>query len=278
MMLRSIGAISRQFPAVSATVNVVPSGLTVNHSIPATAVQTETEIVLDHPPAVQTNSTLTSQIPTSVNLSVTTGLGSKSQVRYAHTDIRVPDFSAYRRSGTQNERTSSEPTAIARKGFTYLTMLGGSAAFAYGGKNIVQGVVDKLNPTADVLALAKIEVEMAEVPEGSSRVFKWRGKPVFVRHRTDEEISEVRGVDINTLRDPESDQERVVDEKWLVVLGICTHLGCVPVADAGAFGGYYCPCHGSHYDASGRIRQGPAPLNLEVPEHSFPGEGLIIIG
>ena len=94
--------------------------------------------------------------------------------------------------------------------------------------------------------------------------FKWRGKPLFIRHRTAAEIEAEVSCDPATLRDPQSDAERVKDPEWLVILGVCTHLGCVPIANAGEFGGYYCPCHGSHYDASGRIRKGPAPLNLEV--------------
>ena len=94
--------------------------------------------------------------------------------------------------------------------------------------------------------------------------FKWRGKPLFIRHRAAAEIEQEVACDPATLRDPQSDAERVKDPAWLVILGVCTHLGCVPIANAGEFGGYYCPCHGSHYDASGRIRKGPAPLNLEV--------------
>ena len=94
--------------------------------------------------------------------------------------------------------------------------------------------------------------------------FKWRGKPLFIRHRTAQEIENETSIDPATLRDPQHDNERVKDPEWLVILGVCTHLGCVPIANAGEFGGYYCPCHGSHYDASGRIRKGPAPLNLEV--------------
>ena len=97
-------------------------------------------------------------------------------------------------------------------------------------------------------------------------VFKWRGKPLFVRRRSADEVEDVRNVDTASLRDPEDDQVRVVKDDWLVVIGVCTHLGCVPIANAGEFGGYYCPCHGSHYDVSGRIRKGPAPQNLEVRE------------
>ena len=95
-------------------------------------------------------------------------------------------------------------------------------------------------------------------------VFKWRGKPLFVRRRSAEEVDDVRNVDMSSLRDPQADVDRVVKDDWLVVIGVCTHLGCVPIANSGEFGGYYCPCHGSHYDVSGRIRKGPAPLNLEV--------------
>lgn len=102
------------------------------------------------------------------------------------------------------------------------------------------------------------------------------GKPLFIRHRTAAEIANEQSVAVNSLRDPQHDNERVKDPQWLVVLGVCTHLGCVPIANAGDFGGYYCPCHGSHYDASGRIRKGPAPLNLEVPEYVFQDELLVV--
>lgn len=135
-----------------------------------------------------------------------------------------------------------------------------------------------MSASADVLALAKIEIKLNEIPEGKSVTFKWRGKPLFIRHRTAEEISVEQNVAISTLRDAEHDNQRTQKPEWLVVLGVCTHLGCVPIANAGDFGGYYCPCHGSHYDASGRIRKGPAPLNLEVPPYSFPEDGLLIVG
>ena len=113
---------------------------------------------------------------------------------------------------------------------------------------------------------------------GKNMVFKWRGKPLFVRHRSDEEVDRERNVEVSSLRDPEHDVDRVQQDKWLVLIGVCTHLGCVPIANAGDFGGYYCPCHGSHYDGSGRIRKGPAPLNLEVPTHSFLDESTLVVG
>ncbi|XP_076448929.1 cytochrome b-c1 complex subunit Rieske, mitochondrial-like [Babylonia areolata] len=201
-----------------------------------------------------------------------------SQVRQAHTDVQVPDFSAYRRDGTKDSHASSQSSAAGRRGFTYMVVGGGTVAAAYAAKSVVSEFVSSLSASADVLALAKVEIKLNEIPEGKNVTFKWRGKPLFVRHRTAEEIAAEQGVDISVLRHQETDAERVKDPEWLVLLGICTHLGCVPLANAGEYGGYYCPCHGSHYDASGRIRKGPAPLNLEVPEYSFPEEGLLVVG
>ena len=133
-----------------------------------------------------------------------------------------------------------------------------------------------MSPAADVLALASAEFETGAIAEGTTLTVKWRGKPVFIRHRTDEEIAIEAAVKISDLIDPQTDEERAIDPKWLVVIGVCTHLGCVPISGAGEYNGWFCPCHGSHYDASGRIRRGPAPLNLEVPPYSFSGEKLIV--
>lgn len=209
---------------------------------------------------------------------VSFSLGGPSQVRLAHSDIQVPDFSAYRRTGTKDSTASSDDSAAGRRTFTYLMVGGGSIAGAYGAKTVVSEFVSCLSASADVLALAKIEIKLKDIPEGKNMTFKWRGKPLFVRHRTAEEIAAEEAVDISHLRHQETDAMRVKDPEWLVLLGICTHLGCVPLANAGDYGGYYCPCHGSHYDASGRIRKGPAPLNMEVPEYEFPGDGLLIVG
>lgn len=159
-----------------------------------------------------------------------------------------------------------------------MEILGTAVASAYSAKMLVHTFVTSMAASADVLALAKIEIKLAEIPEGKNVTFKWRGKPLFIRHRTAEEISVEQSVAPSSLRDPQHDGERCKDPKWLVVLGVCTHLGCVPIANSGDFGGYYCPCHGSHYDASGRIRKGPAPLNLEVPPYEFPEDGLLIVG
>ena len=135
-----------------------------------------------------------------------------------------------------------------------------------------------MSASADVLAQAKVEVDLAAIPEGKNVIIKWRGKPVFIRHRTADEIAEAEKVDWQKLRDPQPDEDRVKKPEWLVMLGVCTHLGCVPIGEAGDFGGWFCPCHGSHYDISGRIRKGPAPLNLEVPSYDFPDDNALVIG
>ncbi|CAL9094370.1 unnamed protein product [Musa textilis] len=113
---------------------------------------------------------------------------------------------------------------------------------------------------------------------GSIVTVKWRGKPVFVRRRTADDIKLANSVDVSSLRDPQVDSDRVKNPEWLVVVGVCTHLGCIPLPNAGDFGGWFCPCHGSHYDVSGRIRKGPAPFNLEVPQYSFLEKNKLLIG
>lgn len=126
--------------------------------------------------------------------------------------------------------------------------------------------------------MAKVEIKLSDIPEGKNVTVKWRSKPLFVRHRTQAEIEKEQSVDLTTLRDPQADDARTKKPEWLILLGICTHLGCVPLANAGDFNGYFCPCHGSHYDASGRIRKGPAPLNLEIPPYEFQGDDLLVVG
>ena len=140
-----------------------------------------------------------------------------------------------------------------------------------------------MNPAADTLALASTEVDISSIKEGQAITVMWRGKPVFIRHRTPKEIEEARQDDSASLRDPQTDAERVKKAQWLVMVGICTHLGCVPLGQKsgdvkGQYGGWFCPCHGSHYDHSGRIRKGPAPTNLEVPSYKFLSENVIKIG
>lgn len=140
-------------------------------------------------------------------------------------------------------------------------------------------LVDQMNPSADVEALASIDVDLADLPEGESRTVVWRGKPLFIRHRTADEIASAEADDAADLPDPEADAERVQDPRYLVMVGVCTHLGCIPLGGAqGEYGGWFCPCHGSHYDTSGRIRKGPAPRNLAVPPYRFLDPTTIRVG
>jgi len=217
-------------------------------------------------------------LPSHQLLAVSRSFTSGQQIRLAHTDLRVPDFTPYRVKSRLNPSEPSSKSEVGSKVSSYLVVGLGALGATYGAKAIVTMFVSSMAPSADVLAMAKIEVKLADIPEGKNVTFKWRGKPLFIRHRTAAEVQRERSVDHSSLRDPQKDEERVEDPKWLVVIGVCTHLGCVPIANAGDFGGYYCPCHGSHYDASGRIRKGPAPFNLEVPRHVFPEEGILLVG
>ncbi len=165
-----------------------------------------------------------------------------------------------------------------RRDFIVLTA---SSMAAVGAASVAWPLVDQMNPSADVLALSSTEVDLTPVVAGQSITVLWRGKPVFIRHRTAAEIEEARGVNLDDLPDPQPDAERVTEgkEQWLVMLGVCTHLGCVPLGNrAGDYNGWFCPCHGSHYDTSGRIRKGPAPKNLAVPEYQFLSDNRIKIG
>ncbi len=174
-----------------------------------------------------------------------------------------------------------------RRDFLYYAT-GGAGAVAAGAA--IWPLVNQMNPSADVQALSSIRVNVADLEPGSQLTVKWLGKPVFIRRRTEDEIAAERAVEVSSLPDPiarnangvdgaeATDENRALDEngEWLVQMGVCTHLGCVPLADAGEYGGWFCPCHGSHYDLSGRIRKGPAPENLPVPPARFDGDDLIL--
>ena len=156
-----------------------------------------------------------------------------------------------------------------------------TATYAVGAVGVgatVWPLIDQMNPDASVKALASTEVDVSNVEKGQSVTVLWRGKPVFIRRRTEEEIAEARDVNLEELKHPEKDEDRAKDPEWLVMLGVCTHLGCVPLGDKGEYGGWFCPCHGSHYDTSGRIRKGPAPTNMEVPKYEFVNSNTIKIG
>ena len=172
---------------------------------------------------------------------------------------------------------TSDKAEQTRRDFLYVA----TGAFgAVGAAALAWPFIDQMNPDATALALASIEVDISSIEEGQSLTVKWRGKPIFIRHRTQKEIDEARAVDVATLRDPQTDEERVKPgkEQWLIQIGICTHLGCVPLGQQGDYDGWFCPCHGSHYDSAGRIRKGPAPLNLELPPYEFMTDTMIKIG
>lgn len=167
-----------------------------------------------------------------------------------------------------------------RRDFMALT----AAAFgAVGAAITAWPFINSLNPAKDTLALASVEVDISGIAVGQSKTVMWRGKPVFIRHRSAEEIKEAEAVDVSSLTDKESDAQRVKKPEWLVVIGVCTHLGCIPSGQKetdfrGDYKGYFCPCHGSAYDTSGRIRKGPAPKNLPVPPYEFVNDTTIKIG
>lgn len=173
--------------------------------------------------------------------------------------------------------SQAEPT---RRDFLYLT----AAAFgAVGVGSVAWPFIHSMNPAADTLALSSAEFSLDGIQQGQAVTVTWRGKPVFIRRRTPEEIQEAEDVKLDELRDPEADKDRVKKTEWLIVVGVCTHLGCVPLGQKssdprGDYKGWFCPCHGSQYDTSGRIRKGPAPKNLEVPPYTFLSDTKVKIG
>ena len=163
-----------------------------------------------------------------------------------------------------------------RRDFLYLAT---GAVGAIGVGAVAWPLIDTLNPSADVLALASTEVDLSPIEVGQRVTVTWRGKPTFIDHRPEDAIEAARAVSLDDLIDPQADEERVTKPEWLILVGVCTHLGCVPLGDgAGEFGGWFCPCHGSHYDTSGRIRKGPAPENLPIPQASFVSDTVIKLG
>ncbi|MES1911757.1 MAG: hypothetical protein MHM6MM_004140 [Cercozoa sp. M6MM] len=168
-----------------------------------------------------------------------------------------------------------------RYGKRYLLQTGTKVPMVAMGRMAVTTALGYLGLAADAIALATIEVNIADIAPGQTLVCSWRGKPIFVTRRTPEMIAAAEADDSAELRDPQTTAERCVNKQWMVQVAVCTHLGCVPLIGAGNWGhvgGLFCPCHGSHYDGAGRIRIGPAPLNLEVPKYSFPDENTLLIG
>lgn len=169
---------------------------------------------------------------------------------------------------------AAQPT---RRDFLYVAT---GAVGAVGVAAAVWPLIDQMNPDRSVLALSSIEFDLSSIAEGESVTIKWRGLPVFVRHRTAAEIEEARATPLSELKDPETDEERtkVGHEQWLIMIANCTHLGCIPVGESGAYDGWACPCHGSVFDTAGRIRSGPAPINLVLPPYEFISDTLVQIG
>ena len=169
----------------------------------------------------------------------------------------------------------SEDKKVKRRDFIF------TASYALGAVGVGAAawpLIDQMNPDASERALASTEVDISGIERGQSITVLWRGKPVFIKRRTEEEIQKARQVDLKELPDPEKDEDRAKNPEWLVMLGMCTHLGCVPLGNKGEYNGWCCPCHGSHYDTSGRIRKGPAPVNMEIPKYEFVDNNTIKIG
>jgi ubiquinol-cytochrome c reductase iron-sulfur subunit len=184
------------------------------------------------------------------------------------------------KSDEKKMKTSKRPEDPGRRDFIVIST---NAMFGLGAVAVAWPLIDQMNPAADTLALASIEVDISKIVEGQSITVKWRGKPVFIRHRTKDEIARASATEMTELRDPESDNKRAEKPDYLVLVGVCTHLGCVPLGQKtgemrGDYNGWFCPCHGSHYDISGRIRKGPAPTNLEVPPYTFLSDSVIRVG
>ena len=168
-----------------------------------------------------------------------------------------------------------DPTDPSKRDFLYVAT---GAFTAVGAAWAAWPLVDQMNPDRSVLALSSTEVDISNIAIGQSITVKWRGKPVFIRHRTAGEITKAENTRLSILPDPQEDSARVQKAEWLVMVGICTHLGCIPLGQRGDYDGWFCPCHGSHYDTSGRIRKGPAPSNLAIPPYTFTSSTKIKIG
>ena len=186
--------------------------------------------------------------------------------------------------------SANEATEHNRRDFLYIAT---GATGVVGAAAAVWPFIDQLRPDASTLALATIDVDISAIDEGMSVTAKWRGKPIFIRNRTEEEVEAAKAVPLADLKDPVARNDNIAAdapaddlsrsagegrENWIVMIGSCTHLGCVPLGQAGDFGGWFCPCHGSHYDTAGRIRTGPAPTNLPVPTFQFISDSVIRIG
>ena len=178
----------------------------------------------------------------------------------------------------KNTSSNNTPPNESRRDFITLTTC---AMAGIGSASMIWPLVKSMSPSAEVLAMSTVEVNLSGIEEGKGIKVKWRGKPVFIRRRTKQEIDAARAVDVNAMRDPQTDEQRVYKGKdeWLIMVGVCTHLGCIPIDHATEDGnGWFCPCHGSYYDTSGRVVGGPAPTNMVVPDYFFQSDDVVVIG
>ena len=185
-------------------------------------------------------------------------------------------------SDTHNTDAHGEAIDEGKRDFIYIAT---GAAAAAGAVSLGWPLVAQMGKAADTLAAGSIEIDLSKVAQGQQLKMLWRGKPVFVRHRTAKEIAAAEATNIAECPDPETDNDRLVADtngklrpEYLVMIGVCTHFGCIPVGESGDFDGWYCPCHGSHYDTSGRIRKGPAPKNMAIPDYTYISENVIKVG
>ena len=181
---------------------------------------------------------------------------------------------------TAGQAAHGHPDQGSRRDFLILAT---TAVGAIGTASLVWPFIDQMNPSADVLALSSTEVDLSPIAVGQAITVTWRGKPVFIRHRTEQNIKEARAVPLSELRDPQTDEQRAKKPEWLIMVGVCTHLGCIPLGQKptdphGNYDGWFCPCHGSHYDSAGRIRKGPAPRNLAIPDYQYISDTTVRIG
>lgn len=207
-----------------------------------------------------------------------------SQVRYQkhfprfHRDMEFPNFDAYRKDQFKDVRKTSWGSGDKKPGVTYVVGFLGFLYGLYGAKSHITHYMMYMSAAADVLALASIEVDVSKIEPGVCISLKWRGKPLFIKHRTTADFEE-DNTPMSDLKDPAQPGDRAIKGDFLIVIGICTHLGCVPVPNSGDYpGGFYCPCHGSHYDNLGRVRKGPAPINLEIPPYKYLTDTLVLVG
>ncbi|XP_014369939.2 ubiquinol-cytochrome c reductase iron-sulfur subunit [Papilio machaon] len=216
----------------------------------------------------------------------TFGLTNWTQIRYhkikpyyLHRDVKFPNFDYDRKNQFKDVNKTKWHSGDHKIGITYVVGFFGLMCGAYGTKANILYYIYSMSAPADVIALAVIELDISKVTPGQCLSVKWRGKPLFVKYRTQSDIALEDQTPLSSLKDPETPEQRTIKPQWLVVIGICTHLGCVPVPNSGDWaGGFYCPCHGSHFDNVGRARKGPAPTNLVVPPYKFLTDTLLLVG